>query len=222
MLNTGGSMPPFFMTIKLTDAAKNTKGYMHQMDAWEYLQQNTPPKVLEEFAKRFRNENVQSNPSIVPEPGIKLIKEFEGCVLQAYYDPHTGGLPITIGWGSTKNMNGTPFKITDKITQQQADELLEYQVRNQYISPLTKIPYWNEMNEEMRGALLSFAYNLGANFYGSDGFNTITTVLKDKSWHMVPEALYRYRNPGSSVEKGLARRRRAEGALWETGLSKLK
>ncbi len=210
------------MTIQLVDAATHTKGYMHQIDAWEYLQQNISPNVLEEFAKRFRNEYKVSSPSIVPNCGLDLIKEFEGCELSAYYDPHTGGLPITIGWGSTRDMNGKPFKITDKITQAQADQLLEYQARNQFLPPLTKIPYWNEMNEEMRGALLSFAYNLGANFYGSDGFATITKVLKDKSWHLVPEALYRYRNPGSSVEKGLARRRRAEGALWEKGISKLK
>lgn len=210
------------MSIRFTDAAQHTKGYMHQMDAWEYLQQNTPPKILEEFAKRFRNEYKQQDNSIVPKCGLNLIKEFEGCHLSAYYDPLTGGLPITIGWGSTKDMSGKPFKITDKITQQQADELFEYQVRNQFLPPLTKIPYWNEMNDEMRGALISFAYNLGANFYGSAGFTTITRVLKEKSWHLVPEALYRYRNPGSSVEKGLARRRRAEGALWDKGLSKIK
>jgi len=210
------------MSIKFTEAAIHTKGYMHQMDAWEYLQKNTSKEVQEEFAKRFRNEYKASNPSVVPECGLDLIKQFEGCHLSAYYDPLTGGLPITIGWGSTKDLNGKPFKITDKITQAQAEELFEYQVRNQFIPPLTKIPYWNEMNDEMRGALLSFAYNLGANFYGSSGFTTITKVLKEKSWHLVPEALYRYRNPGSNVEKGLARRRRAEGALWETGLSKIK
>jgi len=210
------------MSIKFTEAATHTKGYMHQMDAWEYLQQNTPPQILAEFAKKFRNEYKAPTPNIVSQDGVRLIKEFEGCHLFAYYDPLTGGLPITIGWGSTKDMNGRPFKITDKVTQQQADELFNYQLRNQFIPPLTKIPYWNEMTDEMRGALLSFAYNLGANFYGSEGFATITKVLKEKSWHLVPEALYRYRNPGSSVEKGLARRRRAEGALWERGLSKLK
>ena len=210
------------MTIKFTDAAKYSQGFQHQNDAWEYLQKNTSSEVLEEFAKRFRNEYKQPETSIIPKCGIDLIKEFEGCHLSAYYDPLTGGLPITIGWGSTKDMNGKPFKITDKITQPQADELFEYQVRNQFIPPLTKIPFWNEMNDEMRGALISFAYNLGANFYGSSGFTTITKVLQEKSWHLVPDALYRYRNPGTNVEKGLARRRRAEGALWNKGLSKIK
>ena len=78
------------------------------------------------------------------------------------------------------------------------------------------------MNSEMQGALLSFAYNLGANFYGSSGFNTITRVLKEKKWDEVPKALELYRNPGSTVEVGLLRRRKAEGALWKSGLMKLK
>jgi GH24 family phage-related lysozyme (muramidase) len=70
------------------------------------------------------------------------------------------------------------------------------------------------MNDNQRGALLCFAYNLGADFYGSSDFNTITRVLKNKEWSKVPDALYLYRNPGSNVEAGLSRRRKAEGKLW--------
>jgi GH24 family phage-related lysozyme (muramidase) len=62
--------------------------------------------------------------------------------------------------------------------------------------------------------LQSFAYNLGARFYGSSGFNTITRVLKNKEWDKVPDALKLYRNPGTNVEAGLLRRRVAEGKLW--------
>jgi lysozyme len=146
--------------------------------------------------------------------GIKLIKEFEGCHLKAYPDPLSGGLPITIGWGSTRKKDGSAFKLGDTITQQQADELLISQCINQFLPSLSKIPYWNEMNDNQRGALLSFAYNLGADFYGSGNFNTITIRLKNKEWGKVPDALYLYRNPGSNVEAGLARRRKAEGKLW--------
>jgi GH24 family phage-related lysozyme (muramidase) len=70
------------------------------------------------------------------------------------------------------------------------------------------------MNDNQRGTLLCFAYNLGADFYGSSDFNTITRTLKNKEWSKVPDALYFYRNPGSNVEAGLARRRKAEGKLW--------
>jgi GH24 family phage-related lysozyme (muramidase) len=70
------------------------------------------------------------------------------------------------------------------------------------------------MNEKQQGALLSFAYNLGANFYGSSNFNTISKVLKEKKWSQVPKTFEIYRNPGSKVEVGLLKRRKEEGKLW--------
>jgi len=145
---------------------------------------------------------------------VGLIKEFEDCKLNAYVDPKTGGLPITIGWGSTKDRRGQPFHLGDKITQGEADSLFDFQLRNEFLPALQRIPYWSEMNDNQRGALLSFAYNLGADFYGASGFNTITSRLKNKEWGLVIDALYLYRNPGSNVEAGLARRRTAEGKLW--------
>jgi lysozyme len=72
------------------------------------------------------------------------------------------------------------------------------------------------MNENQQGALLSFAYNLGAGFYGSPNFNTITRVLREKKWNEVPKALELYINPGTKVESGLRRRRIAEGKLWNS------
>ena len=152
-----------------------------------------------------------------PASGLKLIKEFEGCHLAAYPDPLSGGLPITIGWGTTRKKDGSPFKMGDVITQAEADELLITQCKNQFLPSLRKIPHWNEMSDGKRGALLSFAYNLGAGFYGGDNFNTITRTLKNKEWDKVPDALYLYRNPGSNVEAGLARRRKAEGDTWKKG-----
>lgn len=150
----------------------------------------------------------------MPFKGVELIKEFEGCVLAAYPDPHTGGLPITIGWGSTRDFLGKPFKLGDKISQKVADDLLINQIKKEFIPALSKIPYWSEMNDNQRGALLSFAYNLGASFYGSGNFNTITRILKERRWNEVPKVLEMYRNPGSNVEAGLLRRRKAEGKLW--------
>lgn len=146
--------------------------------------------------------------------GVELIKSFEGCRLNAYPDPLTGGLPITIGWGSTKDFDQTPFKMGKVITQKYADTLLEFELRNRYLPSLQKIPYWDEMNENQRGALLCFAYNLGADFYGNSNFSTITRILKNREWNKVPDALYLYRNPGTKVEAGLLRRRVAEGNLW--------
>ncbi len=143
-----------------------------------------------------------------------MIKEFEGCHLNAYPDPLTGYLPITIGWGSTKDFDGKSFKLGRKITQDYADKLLIFDLENRFIPSLQKIPYWNEMNDNQRGALLSFAYNLGAGFYNSSNFNTISRHLREKNWGVIPKVLEMYRNPGSNVEAGLLRRRVAEGKLW--------
>ena len=136
--------------------------------------------------------------------------------MQAYPDPLSGNLPITIGWGSTRDLNGKPFKLGQKISQKVADDLLINQIKNEFIPTLSKIPYWSEMTDGKRGALLSFAYNLGSGFYGSGNFSSITARLKNKEWDKVPDALYLYRNPGSNVEAGLARRRKAEGKLWNS------
>ena len=204
------------MSIKFIDAVKYHQDLPHQNDAWAFLQASIHKEILDEFARRFRNQKIESTLDGLPLPGVDLIKEFEGCHLKSYYDPLTGGLPITIGWGSTRRKDGTRFMIGNTITQDEADDLLYYQLRREFLSALQKIPYWGEMNDNQRGALLSFAYNLGADFYGSPDFNTITRVLKNKEWSKVPDALYLYRNPGTNVEKGLARRRVAEGKLWSS------
>lgn len=153
----------------------------------------------------------------VPTPGVDLIKIFEGSRLEAYPDPKTGGEPITIGWGSTRDRQGRPFKLGDRITQQEADALLMDQIIRSYLPPQTRIPGWDRMNDNQRGAILSFAYNLGARFYGSNGFETLSRVLRNQEWHNLEAALILYRNPGSRVEEGLLRRRLSEANVFLAG-----
>jgi len=204
------------MSIKFIDAVKNHKDLPHQNDAWAFLQASIHKEILDEFTRRFRNEKIEPTLEGLPISGVELIKKFEGCHLKSYYDPLTGGLPITIGWGSTRRKDGTRFMIGNTITQDEADDLLYFQLRREFLPSLQKIPYWGEMNDNQRGALLCFAYNLGADFYGNPNFTTITKVLKNKEWSKVPAALELYRNPGTIVEAGLTRRRVAEGKLWNS------
>jgi lysozyme len=204
----------------------------NHVKAVQWLEDNLPVKYLEDnidWAEIYRGKKTSaaSASSVAAAPvtsgddmpmtGLKLIKEFEGCRLNAYPDPLSGNLPITIGWGCTRKKDGSSFHLGDKITQAEADELLIDECKKHFLPSLRKIPHWNEMSDGKRGALLSFAYNLGAGFYGSGDFNTITKRLKNKEWDLVPDALYLYRNPGSNVEAGLARRRKAEGESWKKG-----
>lgn len=203
-------------TIRFKDAVKFDENLPWQNEAWDFLQNAVHKEILDEFERLYRNQPKINYLVDIPKPGFDLIKKFEGCHLNAYYDPLTRGLPITIGWGSTKKLDGSPFFIGDKITQQEADELFAKTLKKEYLPSLTKIPYWNEMNNNQKGALLCFAYNLGPNFYGHSDFKSITNVLRKKEWEKVPDTLFKYRNPGSSVEAGLMRRRMEEGKLWNT------
>jgi len=168
-------------------------------------------------------ENIQDSPAAgdndVPEAAVDLIKEFEGLYLNAYNDPKTGGKPITIGWGSTKTLKGGEWKLGESITKAQAEVLLKHEILTRTLPGCKKIPTWTQMNDNQKGAIISFAYNLGENFYSTtkDAFKTISTALsKTENWKNVPAALLLYVNPGSNVEKGLRRRRQAEAAVWNS------
>ena len=166
----------------------------------------------------------------VPSEAIRLIQEFEGCHrldpadgrIHAYPDPLTHAEPWSIGWGTTVYPNGRRVAAGDSITQEQADQALLAFLQHNTWEPISRaIPYWGEMHDLMRSALCSFSYNLGSGFYGAEGFDTISRVLRDRQWQAVPDALLLYVNPGSSVEAGLRRRRTAEGDLWRQGLAQL-
>lgn len=155
----------------------------------------------------------------LPMCAVEIIKKFEGCYLNAYPDPLSGGLPITIGWGTTRKRDGSPWCMGESISQQQADEMLIYQLETSYLPDLMKIPCWSELNPHQQGALLSFGYNLGSKFYGASNFESMTKVLKNKDWANIRETFIKYRNPGSNVEQGLRRRREAEAELFLKPLS---
>lgn len=152
--------------------------------------------------------------------GANLIKSFEGFRAQAYPDSLHGWATPTIGYGTTVYASGRKVQQGDTITEPQAVAELQAYVA-QHISPaLAKLSFFSDMTEPMIGALESFAYNLGAGFYGAPGFETISKRLREKDWQNLRSALMLYINPGTSVTAGLTRRRTAEADLWESGLPK--
>ena len=162
---------------------------------------------------------------VIPQAGITLIKEFEGYAkkradgtAEAYADAIHGWKVATIGYGTTRYPNDQKVKQGDVITRAQAEEYLLKELEHTYKKALEKIPTWAQMNANQRAALYSFAYNLGANFYKGSEFESITRVCdspnrwSDKAW--IEEQFVKYRNPGSSAEAGLRKRRLAEAGLF--------
>lgn len=145
----------------------------------------------------------------IPEQAIKLIKEFEGCELEAYDD----GVGVwTIGYGATFYQDGSKVRQGDSINRVEAEELLKFHLKD-FWEPLKETPGWAEMSNNKRSALLSFSFNTGWTC-GSEGFNTLNNCIKESDWNNVPAAMNLYVNPGTSTEDGLRRRRKAEGTLW--------
>ena len=149
---------------------------------------------------------------------VQLIAQFEGFVGHAYPDPASGGEPWTIGYGFT-SLDGRPVQPGDTISQAEGQAQLLSGVNGCARHLASKIPYWGSMAEDQRCALISFAWNLGEDFYGSDGFETISRQLREKDWSGVPSGLLLYCDPGTAVSDGLLRRRHAEANLWQKGLS---
>ena len=202
--------------VKLSDLFRYYKALPHQMAAISELEAELSKVAPDAFNKDqpwFKTWS-QSGKQQDYTPALKLIKEFEGCHLSAYPDPLHGWDVATIGYGTTRYQDGRKVKQGDKITVIEADELLLEEVERIAKHLYGKIPYWSDMLVTQQSALISFAYNLGAGFYGTAGFETISKRLREKDWTAVPDTLLLYRNPGTNVEAGLKRRRDAEGQLW--------
>jgi len=203
--------------ITLQQLFKYYKGQPHQTAAIQQLESDLSANG---YAAAMRRDRAwfqtwsQDGKQTDLAGAIKLIKEFEGCHLSAYPDPLSGGDPWTIGYGTTRYSDGRPVKRGDMINVIEADMLLRLEIDRITDKLRTTIPHWNVMDDNQRSALVSFAYNLGAGFYGFAGFETISKCLRARDWAAVPAALELYRNPGTNVEAGLLRRRRAEGKLW--------
>jgi GH24 family phage-related lysozyme (muramidase) len=167
-----------------------------------------------DWVKKFRSK-LQAVPSgDALKVATKIIGYFEGFRAKPYLCP--AGV-WTIGYGSTFYPNGQAVQDSDPaITEEQAEEYMIAVLNRAFIPHLQKIPTWKQMNAYQQATVMSFAYNLGAHFYGDTAnFNSITKALSSQAnWHDVPRALSLYVNPGSAFEVGLRKRRKAEGDLW--------
>jgi len=188
--------------------------------AWAFFKsdyhQSNPLLIGEGSLKILLTANPRN--AVIPPQAIELIKEFEGYSDHAYGDDIWGWECPTIGWGTIKYPDGSRVTQNDTCNKAQAQEWLEWEVNSVCKHKLEQIPTWSQMNQNQRAAIYSFAYNLGAGFYGSSGFDSITALLKDSSrWTKHEDVITvftKYINPRTPAEEGLRRRREAEANLF--------
>jgi len=203
-----------------------------QAEMFAYVWGNLSPKEQREAIaiwkqaskmKPLSSSNSFEHEERIPTVGIELIEEFEGFEHDAYEDPIYGWRVPTIGYGTTRYPDGRKVRQGDYVSKEEARKYLRHEVEEILAPRLEKIPTWNRMNPNQRGALYSFGFNLGAHFYRGKNFTSITRVCDspnrwgDKAW--VEAQFIKYRNPGSRAEAGLLRRRKAEAALFCTPMA---
>ncbi|HAC63418.1 MAG TPA: hypothetical protein DCF68_07725 [Cyanothece sp. UBA12306] len=212
--------------IQSSELPKNQKKFMPVGEECKFL------RYAKLNAAETDNQQPQNTPitplqtSTIPQSGLDVIKRFEGYHkeladgrAQAYPDPGPKGWNLpTIGYGTTKYPDGQSVKRGDIITHQEAEQYLLHYVDKKCRKALEKIPTWSQMNDNQRGALYSFAYNLGEHFYQGNGFQSITRVCdsperwNDQTW--IEQQFGKYVKADGKTLPGLVTRRKAEAQLF--------
>jgi len=199
-------------TIQLRQAAKHFEELPHQLAAWDWLQGQITAQVLEEFAELYRADPVVKDPLPAAwlAPALKIIKTWEGCRLEAYRCP--ADIP-TIGYGDTRLANRA-VRIGDKITQQEAEQMLLHKVKNLFApSVFELLPLAKKWRGEQVAAIVSFAYNVGLGALKESTLRKRLLAGEDPN-KVVKEELPKWVHAGETVLTGLVRRRQAEIALF--------
>ena len=141
----------------------------------------------------------------INDAGVRLVHEFEGCKLEAYPDPGTGGEPWTIGFGST----GPDIGPGTVWTQEEADArfLDDLTKFGDGVDRLVRVP----LTDNQFAALVSFAYNVGL---GALAGSTLLRKLNAGDYQGAADQLPRWNKAAGRVLPGLVRRRAAERELF--------
>ncbi|SFS42050.1 lysozyme [Brevundimonas viscosa] len=146
----------------------------------------------------------------VSRAGIDLIHSFEGFRSEAYVDPGTGGLPITIGFGSTTDEEGRPIKLGTVWSRERAAARFQMDL-DRFAAGVLDALDGSPTTQGQFDAMVSLAYNVGlANFRGS----TLLKMHKAGDYAGARQQFGRWNRAGGRVMAGLTRRRAAEAALY--------
>lgn len=147
----------------------------------------------------------------ISDKGKQLIVHYETGgkpekYLTAYWD--ADGKVWTIGIGSTLMTDGTPVKQGDKISLQQAYELLDAHLIKRVYPSLSGL----KLNQDQFDALSDFIYNVGAANFASSTLRKLVVAGKDPSAEFP-----KWNKAGGKVLPGLVKRRASEQKLYSTG-----
>jgi GH24 family phage-related lysozyme (muramidase) len=140
------------------------------------------------------------------ENGLALLRQFESCRTTAYQD--CAGV-WTIGYGWTRPVNGVYIHAGMTLSKVTAENLLQHGLcrYEQAVRSRVKVP----LTQPQFDALVDFTYNTGVTALVH---STLLTRLNSGDYRGAADELLRWDRAGGKVLAGLARRRRAERALF--------
>jgi len=158
---------------------------------------------------------INKTPQLSPN-GLNFIKNEEGCKLNAYLD--SANVP-TIGFGSIMYQSGVAVKMGDTITEQQAEDLLAWEVGLK-TSAVASYVQTVSLNQNQYDSLISFAYNVGTGaLHGSTLLKRILANPQDPTITAAFELWDKIHVDGQLVlSQGLYDRRKREAALYFTAI----
>lgn len=143
---------------------------------------------------------------------IELIKHFEGLYLETYLCP---AKVATIGYGTTVYPNGESVKLGDKITKEEAEVYLQYEIKKIEKQFDMEQYYRYGLNIDQYDACISFIYNLGI---GNFSKSTLLKKIKvDPNDPTIEQEFMKWINANGKPLEGLRRRRHSEWILYSTG-----
>jgi len=138
---------------------------------------------------------------------VSLVKKWEGCRLEAYPDPGSGGDPWTIGYGAT----GPGIKKGVRWTQAQADDRLALDV-DRFLKGVRSV-LKRPATDAQLGAMTSLAYNIGASAFAK---STLLRKFNAGDIGGAAAEFLRWNRAGGKVMKGLANRRADEREVFQS------
>lgn len=155
----------------------------------------------------------------VSPKGVDLIHSFESLKLVSYKDPGSkNGLPITNGWGTTRDEGGGPIPLGATWDKAKADRLFARDL-TAFEAGVNMLLNGAPTTQNQFDALVSFAYNVGLDIDDdniAEGLGDSSLLKKhlrgDYAGARAEFAKWKF-NDGKEL-KGLVRRRAAEAALY--------
>ena len=144
----------------------------------------------------------------ISQDGVNLIKGFEGF----RSNPYTDSVGVwTIGYGTTKYMNGSPVRSSDpSVSELDASLMLEKQINDIYGKAVNKNTTLMETQEQF-DALTSFTYNLGE---GNLKSSTLLKKHNNGDFVGASNEFLKWVYAGGNVIQGLVNRREKEKQVY--------